>query len=343
MIPINYVDDARYLRSVANVQAFGIYDSTDPGTISQSQLDFVDSDNAVILSNASELETALGKSGLITYLDRIELLNDGNVVETIQPNQLTDNPLGLSFTSTINNLDVSLNAQNQITAKAYFTNGTAPATLDFTVASGLEESTSDPLTNIIAGTPGDDVIYLGGIDLGADGDAGKDKIIGNKYDNDLNGGDGNDTIFAHEGNDTLIGGSGNDALIGSTGNDTLNGLTGIDTLIGGEGDDNYTQDHISDTIIEETNAGYDTVQTLVNWTLADHLEKLLLKGELAIDGTGNALDNLIIGNTANNNLTGGDGLDTLNGSTGNDTMIGGAGDDTYLTDSSLDVITESLN
>jgi Ca2+-binding RTX toxin-like protein len=218
---VSYVFDAINLRNVANVQAFGLFDSTDPGTISQSQIDFVDSDNGVILNNANQLQDALSKSGLVNILDRIELLKEGEVVETILPNQLTDTPLGLSFTGTIDNLDVSLNAENIITAKAYFTNGTAPATLDFTVASGLEETTGDPLTNTIAGTAGDDTILLNQIDLGANGDAGNDRLVGNKYSNNLNGGEGKDTIIAHEGNDNINPGNGLDRIDGGDGIDTV--------------------------------------------------------------------------------------------------------------------------
>ncbi|MGL5875135.1 MAG: Calx-beta domain-containing protein, partial [Xenococcaceae cyanobacterium] len=222
-----YHQDAKNLRSVANVQAFGLYDSSDSGTVIQSQLDFVDSDHAVTLSNApgstaaSQLQTALGKSGLISYIDKIEILKDGNVAKTILPNELTDSPLGLSYEGEIDGLNVDLNAQNQITAKAYFTNGTAPATLDSNVASGLEEATSDPLTNIAAGSAGNDDMILSQIDLGADGGVGDDKIIGNRYANQLNGGDGKDKITAYEGNDTITPGNGIDRVDGGDGIDTV--------------------------------------------------------------------------------------------------------------------------
>lgn len=70
---------------------------------------------------------------------------------------------------------------------------------------------------------------------------------------------------------------------------------------------------------------------------------LTLTGSTAINGTGNAQNNLITGNTANNKLTGLGGNDTLNGGVGNDTMVGGTGNDTYVVDASLDVITENAN
>lgn len=80
--------------------------------------------------------------------------------------------------------------------------------------------------------------------------------------------------------------------------------------------------------------------------------KLLLYGANPIDGTGNELDNVIIGNHTNNYLqglagqdllNGGDGDDVLDGGWGNDTMFGGLGKDSYLVDSSNDVITEYIN
>jgi Ca2+-binding RTX toxin-like protein len=231
----DYTFDAMNLRRVANVQAFGIYDSAFSGTINPMDLNFVDSDNAVILNHSStssgyaQLPTAMSKSGLAGYIDRIEVTTNGdpNSVKTIAANQLTDSPLGLSYTGQIDGLDVSLNAENTITAKAYFTNSaptpTSPdaATLDFTVASGLEESNVEPLTNIKTGTNGNDDLFMSDIDLGGDGGAGDDKIIANRYDNQLTGGDGKDTISAFEGSDRILPGNGDDRVDGGEGIDTV--------------------------------------------------------------------------------------------------------------------------
>ena len=46
-----------------------------------------------------------------------------------------------------------------------------------------------------------------------------------------------------------------------------------------------------------------------------------------ISGTGNALNNVILGNTGSNVLNGGAGDDTLDGGAGNDRLYGGAGND----------------
>ena len=53
-----------------------------------------------------------------------------------------------------------------------------------------------------------------------------------------------------------------------------------------------------------------------------------MTGGDAINGTGNALANIIIGNGANNQLFGGGGNDTIDGGDGNDLIDGGVGNDT---------------
>ena len=48
--------------------------------------------------------------------------------------------------------------------------------------------------------------------------------------------------------------------------------------------------------------GFDTARTSVNYTLGTNVERLLLTGGPAIDGTGNDLDDDIVGNNADNEL-----------------------------------------
>ncbi|MDY0870629.1 DUF4214 domain-containing protein [Dongia rigui] len=141
--------------------------------------------------------------------------------------------------------------------------------------------------------------------------------------------------------DVLTGDTAANRLEGGSGNDTLDGGTGTDTLVGGAGDDTYVLDVAADVATENANEGVDTVKIGVTYTLGANVENLTLTGVSAINGTGNALNNVLIGNGAANTLTGGDGADTLNGGLGNDTLVGGLGDDTYEDVEAGDTVTEA--
>ncbi|UVM75064.1 M10 family metallopeptidase [Pseudomonas alvandae] len=131
-------------------------------------------------------------------------------------------------------------------------------------------------------------------------------------------------------NNSLIGNAAANVLNGMDGADTLDGGAGIDTLIGGTGNDTYVVDNLKDVISETSTSAseIDSVRSSVSWTLGSNLENLTLTGVAAINGSGNALDNVLIGNAAANVLNGGAGNDRLDGGAGNDTLIGGVGTDT---------------
>ena len=129
--------------------------------------------------------------------------------------------------------------------------------------------------------------------------------------------------------DGLVGGGGNDHLVGGGGNDQVDGGVGSDMALGGTGDDMFFIDNAGDVVIELPNEGSDTVFAPFSHTLAANVENLVLGAfSGAINGTGNELDNTIIGNFSNNVLDGGDGNDQLRGAGGIDTLLGGGGDDT---------------
>ncbi len=128
----------------------------------------------------------------------------------------------------------------------------------------------------------------------------------------------------------LTGNSAANTLTGDAGNDTLDGGTGNDTMRGGAGNDTYVVANTGDVVTENANEGTDTVQSSITYTVGSNVENLTLTGTSAINGTGNTLDNALIGNGVVNTLTGDAGNDTLDGGAGNDSLVGGTGSDTYL-------------
>jgi serralysin len=199
--------------------------------------------------------------------------------------------------------------------------------------------TGNELDNQLTGNAGANLLTgLGGSDR-LDGAAGVDQMIG---------GDGDDTYVVSAAGDvvTEVSGEGTDtvrsavsyglgpnvehlvllgaAVVGTgnalsneiTGNgasNTLDGGAGADSMAGGLGNDTYKVDEGGDTVSEAAAAGTDTVQSAVSITLPANVENLLLTGNADIDGTGNALNNIMTGNGGANRLDGGAGADTMTG------------------------------
>lgn len=136
---------------------------------------------------------------------------------------------------------------------------------------------------------------------------------------------------------TGIGNAGDNLIIGWSGNDYLDGAAGADTMQGLSGNDAYTVDNVGDVVEENANAGIDRVRCLItSYTLGANVEDLNYLGTptLNFTGTGNSLDNHIIGWNGNDYLDGGLGADTFEGFAGNDT---------FIVDNAGDVIIENAN
>ena len=179
-------------------------------------------------------------------------------------------------------------------------------------------------TNTLTGLAGNDTYIISTGDIVVEGaSAGTDSVqTGISY-----------TLTANVENLTLTGsgnvnGTGNTAvntITGNSGNNVLDGGTGADTMIGAAGDDTYMVDNTSDVVTETASNGTDLVSSSVTFTLSTNVENLTLTGGGAINGTGNASDNVITGTTGAN------------------TMTGLAGNDTYIVDHASDLVVEAAS
>ena len=121
-----------------------------------------------------------------------------------------------------------------------------------------------------------------------------------------------------------------DLLQGGAGNDTLEGSAFADTLVGGSGDDTYVISGTHDTLTEQANEGSDTVVAGFSVNLGDagfnNIENATLSGSGALQATGTAGANVLVGSTGGGSLSGLGGNDRLLGY-GGSTLEGGDGND----------------
>ena len=255
-----------------------------------------------------------------------------------------------------NDVYVVDNGLDQVIETAGGGTDTVNSSISYTLAAEIENLTltgvaaingaGNGLANTITGNDANNVLTGG---LGADtlkGGLGDDTyVVDNAGDSvsDL-AGQGTDTVLSSV--SYTLGGAtenlnltGTDAinatgsifanvLNGNSNANILNGGGGADTMNAGLGNDTYIVDNAGDVVIETSVVGgTDEVQSSVNFTLGSNIENLTLTGASAVNGTGNALANVLTGNGQANILNGQANDDTLNGAGGADHLHGGLGND----------------
>jgi Ca2+-binding RTX toxin-like protein len=167
-----------------------------------------------------------------------------------------------------------VNPENFVTTlnQDQFALGTGDDSLTSTLAN-LQQNDN---INALGGT--DTFILTGGTasdSLGIDANASNNQIdiAGTSLTNferfDLSGFLGTVSFKGLSGNNWIKSGAGKDDLTGYNGNDYLNGGTGVDQLVGGNGNDTYVVDNTGDVITEGLNAGIDSVESSLTWTLTE--------------------------------------------------------------------------
>jgi VCBS repeat-containing protein len=141
-------------------------------------------------------------------------------------------------------------------------------------------------------------------------------------------------VFTGTGGFFGIGNDGDNEIVGAAGKDLLDGGAGADRLIGGLGNDVYAVDNVGDQVVEESDQGVDTVETMLSsYSLGANVENLVFMGVGNFTGTGNLAGNAIVGGAGDDRLIGGAGAANE--------LAGRGGNDTYVVAVAGDTITEN--
>lgn len=199
----------------------------------------------------------------------------------------------------------------------------APGTRDVVTIDGSDLTTDDLHTTLGAS----------GIDLNGDDDL--DVTLAAVEDVFVDGGDGDDTIWAAGSaatgaaftvNLTATGGDGDDTIASGAGDDALRG--GLDGKLGDTLDFSGATAAVNVNLLREvaTGMGSDALtdfENVVGSTFNDHI-------------TGDALSNTLNAHSGNDNVEGEGGADTIRGTGGMDKLRGGSGEDDLFGGAAVD-------
>ena len=108
--------------------------------------------------------------------------------------------------------------------------------------------------------------------------------MGDRFNNEINGGRGDDAIYGEQGRDILNGGDGDDEIYGGEDKDTINGGEGNDFLDGGPG---------NDTFVFEPGNGKDVI---MDWETGDMIDLSAFDNPDGTDHFTSAPGNAVDGN-----------------------------------------------
>lgn len=185
--------------------------------------------------------------------------------------------------------------------------------------------------NQVSGTGDQNAIYITDVHF----ETLPDTTIGDTVE----GGLGQDTIYAGAGADWISGGDDADLIYAGDGADTIYGGAGNDRIFYGEGADTVYGGDGDDTIDDVGGYAHNTASTIYAGAGNDLVYGT--SGGDSIDG-GSGNDN-IFGEVGADSITGGAGNDYIDGGSQNDTLDGGTGDDRVYGGDGSDVFRLSDN
>ncbi len=229
---------------------------------------------------------------------------------------------------------------------------TGDITLDQTNFVNMEAIKGDASDNTI------DASALLKFELNMQGGAGADTLIGTSFRDIMLGGSGEDNISGGDGNDYMRGGNENDIMNGGEGVDNIGGDDGADTLNGGDGGDYLTGGAGADILNGDAGDDFIRMDDLDTVDGGIGFDTAIVDGAITLNNTnfanmelikgGDNDDNIDASNiTGALNMQGNGGNDTLIGTSfgdimlggeGNNILSGGDGDDYMRTGSGTDIL-----
>lgn len=307
-----------------NVIYAGIGDNVMDGGAGTDSVSYYYATTGVTVDLEMTTAQATGGSGSDTVLN-FENLYGSNYNDILSGNSGSNYIDGYSGADTMmggmgNDTYVVENVGDVVTEAANEGSDTVNTSISYTLGDNVENLRLTAMTAINGtGNALNNTIFAGGGSNIMDGGAGIDTLSyyyatsGVTVDLSVataqaTGGSESDTLLNFE---NLYGSLYNDILRGSSGNNVFNGYSGTDTMTGGLGNDTYVVDNAGDLVIENLNEGVDDVSSSITYTLGANVENLTLTGTVAINGTGNTLNNVIYAGSGDNVMDGGAGIDMV--------------------------------
>ena len=244
---IPYIAQANELKELADVRALGI------GGANLATLNSIDSGgNAAILGSAGDLFDEFNSPRIDKEnINRIVVRVAGEEKDTIFPGDLTQNGANFTFEGTIDGLEVSREAENEITFELFFNDATPSVSLDYKITTGQEQIRQqtnngrreiitfsvnqndffDPQDSIPFSSNSNSLLSSRDSFLSFASTEIADPVSNIPIEREIVANDFDNTILIRQGQNTILGNRGDDRFILLGGVNLVNGGEGTDTVV----------------------------------------------------------------------------------------------------------------